>query len=108
MCVESEGQLSKEEEFVPSLKMNQATYEASCFIYSSKALSRILSLGEAIKCCLGVTCRSFEIEGKIMPFQIVFKFPPQTSLESCQIHFPFSASHWPPIIFVTLWLLGLL
>ena len=38
MCVESEGQRSKEEEFVLSLKMNQATYEASCFIYSSRAL----------------------------------------------------------------------
>ena len=36
-----------------------------------------------------------------MPFQVMFKFPPQTSLESCQIHFPFSVSHWPPIIFVT-------
>ena len=48
--MESEGQRSKEEEFVPSLKMNQATMKlAVLYIHPSRALSRILSLEGSYK-----------------------------------------------------------
>ena len=74
----SEWQQSKEEEFVPSLKMNQATMKLAVLYIHPGLYLGFWVWGEAIKCCLGATCiglgaclqekftcRSFEIEGKI-------------------------------------------